>query len=349
MIKLKPLKRGSKIAIISPSNGLPYLFGGIFDLGLKNLREKLGFEIVEMPTARMSTEELYRNPKKRADDINEAFRREDIDGIICSIGGYESVRILEFLDTEMILKNPKMIMGFSDATTFLTYLNTLGLITFYGPSVMAGLAQMEYLPEEFEKHLQSIFFEAQYPHALESYNKYTHGYLDWSNEETLGQCKPFTKNNDGFEVLMKSDETNEHEGYLWGGCIEVLEFLKGTKYWPTKEFWSNKFLIFETSEDKPEPIRVGEMLRNYGTQGILHQVKGIFIARPMDYNQEEKDQLKKIVHDILTIELDIHDLPVVMNVDFGHTDPIWIMPMGSKVKLDTEKEVLTLVENPFGK
>lgn len=146
MIKPKRLKQGSKIAIISPSNGLPYLFPGIYELGLKNLKELIGFDIVEMPTARMSPDELYKNPRLRAEDINNAFADDSIDGIIASIGGYESVRILQYLDTDRIMKNPKFIMGFSDATTFLAYMSYLGMVTFYGPSVMAGLAQLKSLP-----------------------------------------------------------------------------------------------------------------------------------------------------------------------------------------------------------
>jgi len=106
LIKPKKIKPGSRIAIISPSNGLPFLFPDIYELGLKNLKEIFGFEIVEMPTARMSPDELYKNPKLRADDINQAFSDDSIDGIITSIGGYESIRILKYLDIDIIKKNP---------------------------------------------------------------------------------------------------------------------------------------------------------------------------------------------------------------------------------------------------
>ncbi|MGJ9382133.1 LD-carboxypeptidase [Salipaludibacillus sp. CF4.18] len=94
MVKPKRLKRGSRIAIISPSNGLPFLFPEIYELGLKNLKDILGLEYVEMPTARMGPEELYNNPQARANDINKCFEDDRIDGIITSIGGYEAVRIL---------------------------------------------------------------------------------------------------------------------------------------------------------------------------------------------------------------------------------------------------------------
>ena len=79
LIKPRKIKPGSRIAIISPSNGLPFLFSDIYELGLKNLKEIFGFKIVEMPTARMSPDELYKNPKLRADDINQAFADDSID------------------------------------------------------------------------------------------------------------------------------------------------------------------------------------------------------------------------------------------------------------------------------
>lgn len=215
MIKVKKIKPGSRIAIISPSSGLPFLFPDIYELGLKNLKDTFGFEIVEMPTARMSPEELYNNPKIRANDINQAFEDDSIDGIVTSIGGYESVRILEYLDIDTILNHPKFIMGFSDASTFLSYLNYRGMITFYGPSVMAGFAQLNYLPKEFTKHIETILFSNDIPYSYKPYAKWTDGYKDWSNKETIGECTEFYDNDSGY-ILLQGNQVIE--GYLWGGC-----------------------------------------------------------------------------------------------------------------------------------
>lgn len=343
MKKVKKLSPGSRIAIISPSNGLPYKYPDIYELGLRNLKEALGFEIVEYPTARMSTEELYNNPKLRAEDINRAFGDESIDGIISSIGGYEAVRILKYLDKEVILKNPKLIMGFSDATAFLAYLNKLGLVTFYGPSVMAGFAQLKSLPIEFKEHLKSFIFGDVIPYSYSSYKKWTNGYKDWRNKELLGECTDFMDNN-GWDFLQKGSRV---QGRLWGGCIEVLEFIKGTDYWPEKEFWDDKILFFETSEEKPLPDNVGYMLRNYGIQGVLERVKGIMFGRPKDYSEDEKQELYTIVMNIMEKEFNVTNIPVVMNVDFGHTDPKIILPLGCMVDIDPEMKEITLVESPF--
>ncbi len=344
MIKPKRIGPGSRIAIISPSSGVPYLFPDIYELGLRNLREVFGFEIIEMPTARMSPDELYKNPQLRAEDINECFKDNRIDGIITSIGGYESVRILPYLDTKAILDNPKFIMGFSDATTFLSYLSYLGMVTFYGPSVMAGLAQTKHLPEEFTEHVKAILFSDDFPYSYRPFPKWTNGYKDWGNKETLGECKEFYPNEKGWSFLQGRESV---EGFLWGGNIEVLEFLKGTDYWPDKTFWNNKILVFETSEEKPSPDQVGYMLRNYGMQGILHKITGIIFGRAKDYTTAEKERLNEIILSIVREEFSIHNIPIVVDMDFGHTDPKAILPLGGRVQLNPKKNEITLLESPF--
>jgi muramoyltetrapeptide carboxypeptidase LdcA involved in peptidoglycan recycling len=343
MKKPKRILPGSKIAIISPSNGLPFLYPANYELGLKNLKEVLGFEIVEMPTARMSPDELYRNPQLRANDVNQCFVDDSIDGIITSIGGYESVRILPYLDTAAILNNPKFILGFSDASTILSYLNILGMVTFYGPSVMAGFAQLKHLPDEFTQHLKSFLFANKMPYAYAPYPKYTNGYRDWSNLATLGECNDFYNNENGWTFLQGSLSV---QGYLWGGCIEVLEFMKSTDYWPEKHFWVEKILFFETSEEKPTPEQVGYMLRNYGMQGILNKVNGVIFGRAKDYSVEEKLRLNKTILSIVKDEFE-SDIPIVVDFDFGHTDPKLILPLGGKVELRPLSNEIILIESPF--
>lgn len=343
MIKPKRIDSGSRIAIISPSSGLPYIFPKIYKLGLGNLKEVLECKIVEMPSARMAPDELYKNPQLRAKDINDAFEDDSISGIITSIGGYESVRILPFLDTKLILSNPKFIMGFSDASTFLSYFNTLGMITYSGPSIMAGFAQMKNLPQEFSNHLKSFFFSNNYPYIYKPYPEWSNGYKDWKNEETLGECTEFYKN-DGWTFLQGSSVV---EGELWGGCIEVLEFLKSTEYWPHKDFWDGKILFFETSEDKPLPEQVGYMLRNYGMQGIFQKINGIIFGRAKDYTIEEKERLNEIVLKIVRDEFGNDSIPIVVDMDFGHTNPVFIMPLGGKVRIDSFTKEIALLESPF--
>lgn len=341
--KVKRLERGSKIAVVSPSSGAAHIFPHIFNLGIENLKKHLDLEVVEMPTCRKSSEWLYRNPEARAEDINAAFADDSVDGIICSIGGYESVRILKHLDTDRILENPKFFMGFSDSTTFLSYLNSLGMVTFYGPSVMAGLAQWEYLPEQFQSHVREFLFEKIVPYEYPSLGVWTDGYQNWMKPELAGRCLPFENNDGGWEFI----QGHNMEGKLWGGCIDVLEGLKGTIYWPDNEFWTGRILFLESSDKKPTPLEIGVMLRNYGTQGILHKIRGLLLGRPKGYSPEEKKELKQIIENLLRIELGLENLPLAMEMDFGHTDPKWILPMGINVEVKDNPKSMTLLESPW--
>ena len=114
--KPHPLKPKDKIAVVSPSSGMPFLFPWVYEQGLRRLKEVFELEPVEFSTARKSPEFLSQNPKARADDINRAFADPSIKGIIATIGGNDQVKILPFLDKKIIQANPKIFMGYSDNT-----------------------------------------------------------------------------------------------------------------------------------------------------------------------------------------------------------------------------------------
>lgn len=156
-----------------------------------------------MPTARMSPDDLYKNPQIRADDINKCFEYESIDDIITSIGGYESVRILPFLDTKTIQKN-RIYHGFFRRDYFYNLLKPMGMVTFYGPSVMAGLAQIKSLPTEYTEHIEAILFQGRFPYTYSPFEKWTNGYKDWSKLDTLGECQQFYNNETGWTFLPPS-------------------------------------------------------------------------------------------------------------------------------------------------
>lgn len=92
------LKKGDKVAVIAPSSGKSEKFPIVYKEGIKNIEEFFGLTVVEYPTTHMNDEHLYNHPELRAKDINSAFADPSIRGIITTIGGDDSVRILPFLD-----------------------------------------------------------------------------------------------------------------------------------------------------------------------------------------------------------------------------------------------------------
>jgi len=339
-IKPRRLKAGDTIAVLSPSWGGPSRFPQVFDLGLRNLENAFGFKIKEYPTARMDADETYRNPEIRAKDINDAFADPEVSGIIASIGGDDSVRILPFLDIEKIKTSPKIFMGYSDTTAINCYLNAHGLVTFNGPSILAGFAQLRHLPNAFAEHVRDILMSPAGTYVYKPYEAWTNNYVDWNTPGYDGETAPFQPNL-GPKWIQGSGRA---DGVLWGGCIEVHEFLKGTQFWPSQQAWQDTILFFETSEDKPTVSNVKYMLRNYGSMGVLDQVKGILFGRARSYTEAEKLELEEMLVQIVTGEFGREDMPIVANLDFGHTDPQWIMPLGIRAEIDCDQRRLRLLE-----
>lgn len=128
------LRKGSTVAVISPSSNPDHV--GI-QMGIDLLR-KMGLKVRLGETTRklMTTGTLAASDEARAKDMNWAFRDEGIDAVLCATGGYGSLRALELLDLDMIAKNPKIFMGFSDITAYHIALNQkCGMVTFHGPVV----------------------------------------------------------------------------------------------------------------------------------------------------------------------------------------------------------------------
>ncbi len=345
MQRIKPtaIKPCDTIAVLSPSWGGPAAFPHIYENGLRKLQD-LGLNIKEYPTARMSQSVLSKNPRLRAKDINEAFADKKVNAIISSIGGEDSIRILSYLDTRIILGNPKVFMGFSDTVTILTYLNQLGLVTFNGPSIMAGFSQMDNLPEDFENHFKRFFFTKYQFLVYKKYSPYNDGYPDWKETENTGKVNPPKTNVDGWHWLLGRKTTR---GKLFGGCIDVLEQMKGTKFWPDDNFWNNKILFFETSEDKPLVEAVSGYLNDYASLGIFNRSVAVLFGRARDYSKAEKKDLDSNLIKIINKNSVDSDLPLITNMDFGHTDPQFILPLGIEAEVNPVKQEIKLIEYPF--
>lgn len=342
VIKPKKLQKGDTVAVLSPSKGLPSIFPHIFDNGIKILKEKFELKVKEFPTTRMEIGKLYENPKIRAEDINNAFLDKEVKAILTSIGGDDSIRILRYIDKEIIKNNPKIFMGYSDTTSLNTFFNQLGLVSFNGPSIMAGFSQMANFPES-ENHIKEILFSNQSSYEYKPYSNWTNSYKDWSKKENIGQVNEIEKNA-GWNWIQGNSVVS---GELFGGCIEIFEMLNGTEYWPKPDFWNNKILFIETSEEKPSPDYVKYALRNYGIQGVFDKIQAILVGRARDYTEEEKNQLEKNIIDVVSKEFNHSEMPIITNMDFGHTDPQWILPLGIKAEIDCHKKEFKLIEKIF--
>jgi muramoyltetrapeptide carboxypeptidase LdcA involved in peptidoglycan recycling len=232
-----------------------------------------------------------------------------------------------------------VLLGFSDTVTQLAFYNQAGLVTFHGPSVMAGFAQIEAFPGAAD-HVSSILFEPAPSYEYRPFADWTDGYGDWGDPANAGAVGE-RHAHDGWRWLQGSGRVT---GRLFGGCGEVLEMMKGTPFWPSPSFWDGRILFLETSEDAPTPETVGYWLRNYGMQGVFDRVSALLVGRARSYGDAAKTELDQMVVRVVAGEFGRPALPVVTNLDFGHTDPQWVLPLGVLAEVDVERQSFRLVE-----
>ena len=230
-------------------------------------------------------------------------------------------------------------MGFSDTTILLTYANQLGMVTFNGPTIMAGFAQAKTLPPEFARHVRQMLTEPTDECEYAAYLERVVKSQRWEVPAYAAELEYAP--NSGWRWLQGKSVV---QGQLFGGCIEVLEFLKSTPWWPVPGFWLGKILFLETSEEKPTPDQVKYMLRNYGMQGIFDQISGLLFARPELYTQEEREVLVQTIVSVVADEFGQSGLPIVAEMDFGHEAPQFILPLGVTAEIDCVNQTFRLTE-----
>lgn len=339
MIKPKRLKVGDKVAIVSPSSGIlgdkPFLY--MYALGKKRLEELFGLEVVAMPNALKGSDYLYDHPEKRAEDLMEAFSDSSIKAIITAIGGDDGVRLLPYIDYQVIHDNPKIFTGFSDTTVNNLMLWKAGLVSFYGPALMSDFAQAGGMFDYTVDAIRQLWFEANPHFEIKKSSYWIKFNVDWDERDE--NKKPTRwRDEKGYEVIQGSGVV---KGVLLGGCLDAFPLYNGTSVWPAPEEWQDKLLFMDTSNDFPTPDLVSYYLRNLGAQGVFDKARGLIFGKPVD--DKYYDEYKKVFRQILK-EFHREDLPVLYNVNFGHCDPRGIIPYGIECELDADNKTLTLLE-----
>ncbi len=324
------LKKGDLIVTVSPS------WGGAgdddllwrYNLGKSRLQTQFGLRVQEMPNTLKGTAYLYNNPKARAEDLMNAFANPAVKGVFSCIGGEESIRLLPYIDFDVIEKNPKVVLGYSDTTVLHLMCFKAGLASFYGPSILAEFAEnIEIFPYTAEHFIKAVFSGLPIG-AIAKPGLYTGQRIEWleENKNTQKTMSPYGE----FEVLQGKGTV---QGHLFGGCMEVLEMAKGTPLWPAYDDLAGAVLFFETSEEMPPPEFFSYWLRNYCTQGILQNAAALVFGKP--YRQKYYNEYKTMILKVLS-EYSLESLPVFYNMPFGHNQPMCTLPYGALAKLNCD-------------
>jgi muramoyltetrapeptide carboxypeptidase LdcA involved in peptidoglycan recycling len=335
------LQRGDRVAVVTPCWGGPATFPARYQAGKRFLAKRFGLEVVEQAHTLAEADWIYANPAARADDLMQAFSDPNIKGIIASIGGNDAVRLIPHIDLAVIRDNPKIFVGYSDPTVIHFGCLKAGVATLHGPTVMSGFAENAGMTQLSATSFHRAAFETEPIGELPANTEgWTVEHLPW--KDPANQDRPRRRTpSEGVQRLRGSGRAR---GHLIGGCAEVLETLKATPWWPPLSWWDGAILFYETSEEAPSESYVLRWLRNYAAQGILQRLAGIMLARPGgDMDGARRAAQKAAVLQALD-EAGVPDLPVLADLDFGHTDPIATLPYGLLAEIDCDAATVRLLD-----
>ncbi|MBQ9318106.1 MAG: LD-carboxypeptidase [Bacilli bacterium] len=339
MIKPKKLEKGDKIAIVSLS------WGGLgdsqlihkYDIAKERLENIFGLEVKTMPHALKGTDFIYKHPELRAKDLMDAFQDKTIKGIFCAIGGDDTVRLLPYINYNIIKNNPKIFMGYSDTTVNHFIMYKAGIVSYYGPCIMSEFGEYIKMFDYTKEAVMNILFQDSTNLSIESSSIWSDDFIEWK-EENIHKQLTVKKEEHGYELLQGSGVV---EGCLLGGCLDVFPMIIGTEIWPKIDEWRDKILLLETSEDEPTPNYITWYLRNLGAQGIFDVIGGIVVGKP--YHETYYEDYKQVIIKVLK-EYHQEELPVLYNINIGHSDPVGLLPLGTKIQIDYTNKKITLLE-----
>ena len=336
---VRALRAGDRLAAVTLSWGGPGTHPHRYDAGKRQLEQEFGVEVVEMPGTLAEPAAVATDPRARADDLHRAFADPDIAGVVATIGGDDSIRILRHLDLGLLAANPKPFVGYSDATITHLALRRAGMVSFYGPAIMAGFAENGGLHRYLVDGVRRMLFT---PAAGPVDWPVNHD--GWTVRSSTGVSRPPSSQPRALHASTgwRFDGDATAEGPTVAACVEVLDWLRGSEWWPELD---GAVLLLETSEDAPPPGYLTYFLRTLAATGQLQGLAALVLGRPggadlpLDRHAEYEAAVLRVVRTEERLML-----PVVTGVDFGHTDPMWTIPQGVPLRVDPVGRRLTFLD-----
>ncbi len=302
------LKKGDLIGIISPAsapadlslieNGINYIEGcGYRTLLGKNVEKVKGY--------------LAGTDQERADDIHQMFSNKNVKAIFCIRGGYGAVRLLDKIDYNLIKRNPKIFVGFSEITSLqMAFFNKARLITFAGPMVASN----------FAKGISS--------------------YTETNFWDTITSPKKLLSFRGSIFKRNSSKIIDGVTGRILGGNLAVFTSLMGTKY-----FTEVKDGVLFIEEVEEPPYKIDRMFNQLRLNNVFKKVKAIILGSFVDC--EEKDEAKKTMSlkQVLADYFQKSDIPVIKSFPHGHIKDFVTIPFGIRIKINGRNGKVKFLES----
>jgi len=297
---LRPrLREGSQVAVLSPASAAK---PELVEKGIDRLL-RYGYKPLLMPHALARGPLYYAGTvEQRLRDLHQAFGNTEIEGLLCTRGGWGSAELLPHLDVQLVRANPKVFVGYSDHTSLHVWLwNELRMMTFYAPMVAADWSNMDGV------------HRATWQAAVEAKSKWSVG------------------SNDGLRCLRGG----EVEGRLLGGCLSIIAEGLGTP-WALR---IDEPAVLFLEDIGTKPYQWDRMLQHLRAAGMLKHVRGIILG---DMAANVKPDEMQLLEAACQHALDDFVGPVAIGLRSGHVvGQNRSLPLGAWVKMndDTVEEV----------
>ncbi len=308
-VKPKKLQKNDVIGIISPAS-LPADLSRI-EKGV-NYLEKLGYRVEVGKNVGKERGYLAGEDHERLDDLHDMFRNKDVKAIFCVRGGYGSGRLLDKINFNLIKKNPKIFVGYSDITALQSAMLTkTGLVTFAGPMVA-----VDFWKDEVDPFAEEIFWR-----TLSSTKK---------------PGKIVNPNDEKFYILNKG----RGEGKLVGGNLAVFCSIMGTQYFPNLR--DSVILLEEIGEP---PYRIDRFLNQLKLAKAFTQANAVILGRFVDCYESDAEKNTLTLNEVIADFLDGLKIPVIYNVKHGHIAENITMPFGIKFNVNASRGFINISES----
>ena len=338
MIKPGRLHKGDTIAVISPSwgcAGTPRVLWK-YRLGCQRLKES-GLNPVASPNALRGTAFLKDNPQARADDLMWAFENKEIKAIIAAIGGNDATALLPYLSAETIAGNPKIFCGYSDVMALHLFCYRAGLMTFYGDNLLPAVAENGAWHPYSRYWFEKVFFDNSAIGEIKASE-------DWSFSRDNLTDKSYRKtyvNNSGYCFVQGKGKV---KGRLFGGHgdLRTIRTPDGSDI-VRREDMDGSILFFEDIPEFCTEDHLADFFDWLGRKGYLQILKGVIIGKMR--MQSGFEPYAERIRRIVTDKYHCDGLPVMGDLNFGHTSPMFILPYGAEAELDIDSLSFRILES----
>lgn len=315
-----PLRPGDTIAVTAPSSGVAPALWPRLDVAIAGLRRR-GFEVVEGVCLRdRDDHHVSASKEARADELMALLVDPDVAAVVPPWGGETGIDLLPLMDFELLAEcDPCWYVGFSDTTTTMLPLTLRsGWATLHGTNLMdtpyappAGLLHwLDVATSEGGELTQSAATHRRAP--------------GWDDYVADPEVDEMTLTEPTWWSSL-SGEPESFTGPLVGGCIEVLSPLAGTPFADVPT-WAQQqsrppIVLLEAAEG--DAFEIARALHGFRLAGWFDRCAGVLIGRTPAPDGSTLTQ-----HEAVRDALGDLDAPVVLDVDFGHQQPMMPLVLG---------------------